>query len=242
MNTTDNSINTSDHQQPVTPSGRMIAVLTGIAMISGFLVVLTSQLTAPFIEENQRIAIEQAVSKVIPGSVTHQAYTILDNKISIAEKGQSGSLIYAGFDANGKLLGIASKAAAQGYAGMIYLLYGYDPKCQCIRGIKVLKLSETPGLGDKIITDSHFQKNFDQLDAHLNAENTKLQNPIITVKHGTKKEYWEIDAISGATISSKAVGKAINTSAQSLLPTLVPLMQQLKELSQKKSAQKESEL
>ncbi len=227
MNASDNPINTPSQQQPLTPSGRMIAVLTGIAMLSGFLVVLTSQLTAPFIEENQRIAIEQAVSKVIPGSVSQQSYAISDNKISVASKGDKSPLIYAGYDANGQLLGIASKTAAQGYAGMIYLLYGYDPQCQCIRGIKILKLAETPGLGDKIITDHNFQKNFEKLDARVNKGNSSLINPIITVKHGSKKEDWEIDAISGATISSKAVGKALNTSAQSLLPKLLPLINQL---------------
>ena len=56
-----------------------------------------------------------------------------------------------------------------------------------------------------------------------------LVNPIVTVKHGAKQHPWEIDAISGATISAKAVGKALNQSAQSLLPKLLPLVQQLRE-------------
>jgi len=43
----------------------------------------------------------------------------------------------------------------------------------------------------------------------------------VTVKHGSKTEPWQIDAISGATVSSKAVGKALNDSAQRLLPAIV---------------------
>jgi electron transport complex protein RnfG len=42
------------------------------------------------------------------------------------------------------------------------------------------------------------------------------------VKHGTKQNAWEIDAISGATVTCKAVGKGIQQSAQKLLPLLVP--------------------
>ncbi len=226
------SASSQQMQQPATPSFSIIAVLTGIAMISGFLVVLTSQLTAPLIAENQRLAIEAAVTKVIPGSVAHREFVLVGNELKPAEKGLEGQAIYAGYDAEGKLLGIAAKASAQGYAGMIYLLYGYDPQCQCIRGIKVLKMAETPGLGDKIIKDADFQKNFNQLDARLDPQQIALLNPIVTVKHGSKKEAWEVDAISGATISSKAVGKALNKSAQSLLPRLLPLIDQLERSQQ----------
>lgn len=222
------SASSQQMQQPATRSFSIIAVLTGIAMISGFLVVLTSQLTAPLIAENQRLAIEAAVTKVIPGSITHRKFMLLGHELKPAEKGVEGQAIYAGYDVDGKLLGIAAKAGAQGYAGMIYLLYGYDPQCQCIRGIKVLKMAETPGLGDKIIKDADFQKNFNQLDARLDPQQIALLNPIVTVKHGSKKEAWEVDAISGATISSKAVGKALNKSAQSLLPKVLPLIDQLK--------------
>ena len=139
-----------------------------------------------------------------------------------------GIPIYAGYDGNEKLMGIATKAGAVGYADMIHLLYGYDPECQCIRGIKVLKLAETPGLGDKIITDMAFVANFDALVVSVSADGSALANPIVTVKHGTKKNPWEIDAISGATVSSKAVGKALDRSAEALLPRLVPLIDRIR--------------
>ncbi|MBL7002535.1 MAG: RnfABCDGE type electron transport complex subunit G [Gammaproteobacteria bacterium] len=221
---------TESMQQPDTPSSRIILVLSFIAMISGFLVVLTAQLTAPRIEENQRLAIERAVKKVVPGAVTHRAFMIDNGALKAPEKGSSNPVIYAGYDIHGKLLGIAARGGAQGYAGMVYLLYGYDHKCQCVRGFEVLKMAETPGLGDKIITDENFQANFDALDATINADGTALVNPIITVKHGSKKNDWEIDAITGATITSKAVGKALNSSAQKLLPLVLPLIEQLNEM------------
>ena len=216
-------------QQPTAPAGPMIRTLMGIAMLSGFLVVLTYQLTKPIIAENQRRAIEAAVFQVIPGAVERRDFVITDQALIAVtpESPADGIPVYAGYDAEGNLLGIATNAAAQGYADMIHLLYGYDPDCQCIRGIKVLKLAETPGLGDKIITDADFVANFEQLDASLNAEGSDLANDIVTVKHGTKQHPWQIDAISGATISSKAVGKAINLSAKHVLPQLMPDLEKL---------------
>ncbi|MGB0722940.1 MAG: FMN-binding protein [Gammaproteobacteria bacterium] len=205
---------------PDTPSGAMIRTLAGITMLSGFLVVLVFQLTKPMIEENQRQAIESAVYEVIPGAVEKREFVVTETGIVPAESGAAGITIHAGYDADGKLLRIATDASAIGYAGPIDLLYSYEPACRCIRAIKVLKMTETPGLGDKIITDPVFVANFDRLDARLDESGGKLAHPIVTVKNGSKKKDWEIDAISGATISSKAVGRALDASAEALLPKL----------------------
>jgi len=200
----------------------MILVLSGIAMLSGFLVVLVFQITRPMINENQRQATEAAVLQVVPGAVNQRDFVLAGDGLAPAAPGQGGGLthVYGGYGPDGRLLGIAARASAQGYADMIQLLYGYDPACECIRGIKVLKLAETPGLGDKIITDAAFVANFDALDARLGRDG--LAHAIVTVKHGSKREDWEIDAISGATISSKAVGAALNASASRLLPRVLP--------------------
>lgn len=214
-------------EQPQTPSSHMITVLTGIAMLSGFLVVLTAQITAPMIAENQRIAIEKAIQQVVPGTVSNRKYRLFEGQLLDIEKGSKDPVIYAGYNANNELLGIAAEGGAQGYAGMVNILYGYDPKCECIKGFKVLKMAETPGLGDKIITDDNFQANF-PVQAKIDMDTGKLANPIITVKHGSKKNDWEIDAITGATITSRAVGRALNDSAKKLLPELVPLIHRLK--------------
>ncbi|MEJ2621311.1 MAG: FMN-binding protein [Candidatus Thiodiazotropha sp.] len=216
--------------QPSTPTGPMIRTLMGIAMLSGFLVVLTYQLTKPMIAENQRRAIEAAVFQVIPGAITRRNFLVTETSVTAVtpDTPTEGTLVYAGYDEQGNLKGVAAKAGAQGYADMIHLLYGYDADCECIRGIKVLKLAETPGLGDRIISDANFIANFDALEAKLNATGERLANPIVTVKAGTKQHPWEIDAISGATISSKAVGKALNQSTQQLLPQLMPHIEALR--------------
>ncbi len=70
------------------------------------------------------------------------------------------------------------------------------------------------------VFDPEFLKNFVALDAKLNENGDALINEIVTVKAGTKTEEWQIDAISGATISSNAIGKMINQSAQKMLPLI----------------------
>ena len=89
-------------------------------------------------------------------------------------------------------------------------------------------MRETPGIGDKILTDRDFLANFVSLDVQLTAELSGLAHEVKAVKHGTKTKAWEIDAIAGATVTSKAVGRGINESAQRLLPLLVPNLDKLK--------------
>ena len=211
-------------------STAMLRTLSLVAGISGLLVVLVYQFTMPLIAENKRIAIERALFKVIPAAVSRRDFRVSEGGIVPAGQASAdGTLIYAGYDEQGRLSGIAMEAAAQGYQDVIRLLYSYDPACQCIRGIEVLKMAETPGIGDKIAKDPAFQNNFSVLDARLNGTGSGLAHDIVLVKHGTKSEPWQIDAISGATISSRAVAHMLNDSAQQLLPQVVPHLDQLQD-------------
>lgn len=205
----------------------MIRALGVIATLSGVLVVLVYQFTQPLIAENKRRAIERAVFQVIPGAVERRDFVVTDNGLESGQQA-TGTQIYAGYDGQGELKGIATEAAARGYQDVIRILYGYNPTCECITGISILQSTETPGLGDKIGTDPDFLANFDALDASLNDTRSALRNAIVTVKHGAKTQPWQIDAISGATISAKAIGKMLNDSAQSLLPRLARHTSKLK--------------
>ncbi len=213
---------TQAQAQPRTPGGAMLRTLGGIAMLSGLLVVLVYQWTRPIIEENKRIAIEKAIFQVVPGAVSRRDFLLgPDGLRPAAEQGATGERIYAAYDGDGRLKGVALEAAATGYQDVIRILYGYDPHCQCVTGIKVLKMAETPGLGDKIAKDPAFLANFEALEGRVNAAGDGLEHAIVTVKHGTKSEPWQIDAISGATISSKAIGRMIDASGQRMFPLIL---------------------
>ncbi|EGV52918.1 FMN-binding protein [endosymbiont of Riftia pachyptila] len=88
-----------------------------------------------------------------------------------------------------------------GFQDTIKLLYGYLPEQRKIVGMEILDSRETPGLGDKIFKDKDFVANFDGL---------AVDPQIKAVKKGSKSAPYEIDAITGATISSKAVVRIIN--------------------------------
>ena len=206
---------------PVVSSRHMLATLGITALVSGMLVVAAFEITRPRIEANQRQALEQTVSRVLPGASTRQSFVVTADQLRpLDSSGTGGVIVHAGYDHDGKLVGIAAEAAARGYQDMIRLLYAYSPDCECISAIHVLRNNDTPGIGDKIATDQAFLTNIRSLTVRLNAERSALANAIVTVKHGKKVEAWEIDAISGATVTSRAVGKALNDSAQVLVPVV----------------------
>lgn len=80
----------------------------------------------------------------------------------------------------------------KGYGGNITVMVAFNPD-NTVKQIKITEQSETAGLGAKIATDKTFQESF----AGLPAEDF---------------EVTDISAISGATISSKAVTAAVNAA------------------------------
>lgn len=210
--------------QPATPSVAMIRTLGVVATICGVLIVSAYEGTLDSVNANKKIALERAVFKVVPGAAKVDEFWASATGVTPAGgPGPEGGIkFYVARDAQGKTQGIAAEGAGKGYADVVRIMYAYDPARQAITGIGVISMRETPGIGDKIYTDQAFLKNFAALDVKLAADGKGLANPVKVVKHGSKQNPWEIDAISGATVTSKAIGKGINESAQALLPFLVP--------------------
>lgn len=206
-------------EAPQSGSGRMLRAMVGIGTVCALLIVLTYEGTAERIATLQDKALEAAVFRVLPGTTSTAVFTVMaSGDIKPAEEGSS-NLVYAGYNDEGKLTGVAIEASGQGYAGVIRILYGYDPDTETVVGFYVLQSNETPGLGDKIEKDEDFLANFDGLDVRL--ENGQLRNQVVPVKNGTKTNAWEVDAITGATISSRAIAEIIDRSAGEILPVIV---------------------
>ncbi|HLY96967.1 MAG TPA: FMN-binding protein [Sideroxyarcus sp.] len=215
-----------------TPSFAMVRTLGLVAVICGVIIVGIYQLTLPAVNANKKLALERQVFKVIPSAKSVVPYFATASGITTAEGldlAPAGAMIfYAVYDAANKLAGIAAEASSSGYADQVRILYAYDVEKQAITGIGVIAMRETPGIGDKILTDQAFLKNFEALDVRLSEDLKALANAVKTVKHGTKTNPWQIDAIAGATVTSKAVGRGINESAQTLLPRLQPHLDKLR--------------
>ena len=200
--------------KPAEPSGARLVMTLGVAgLVAGLALVGVYTVTKPRIDANKQKALQSAIKKVVPGSTRFLQLVWDGNALEAdpAGKGAASSSVYGAYDDSGAFKGYAIPGAAPGYADLVEVLYGYDPVKKVIIGLAVLESKETPGIGDKIFKDAGFAKNFEAL---------AVEPPVKAVPHGSKKSPNEIDAISGATVSSKAVGKAIRKSAESWLPRL----------------------
>ena len=205
---------------PTESAWPMYRALVGIGMLSGLLIAVVYGGTRPIIEKNRAEALERAIFAVLPEASQRTTYALDDTGGLRADPQASGERVHAAFDEAGRLVGVAIEAAGMGYADTISVLYGYSPEKQAIVGIRVLASKETPGLGDKIETDPDFLANFEALDARLDATGSGLAQRIVTVKRGEKTEAWQIDGITGATISSIAIGDILAASSERWLPLL----------------------
>ena len=203
------------------PVGRLVLVLSLIAFISGVTIVFAYQITSEPIARNHRERLENAVFTVLPGAeVRVNFYLDEDGLTRLGDEEIDQANAYAGYDPAGDLVGVAFEASAMGYADTIRMLYGYSLERECIVGFTVLQSSETPGLGALIASDPDFLANFECLDAQLNEEKTGLENEIRTATRRDAEEDWEIDGITGATVSSEAVGRGLRESTERYLPLL----------------------
>ena len=201
---------------------KMFRAMVGVGIMCALLIVLTYEFTLPVINKNKTEALEKAVFKVLPGATKRVTYKLNEDKSfeSFSLEPQKEQLVYAGFDNNNSLVGIAIEASGQGFQDVLRILYGYSPGKQTVIGYYVLETKETPGLGDKIEKDQAFLDNFSALDVSLNESLKALQNLVVPVKHGTKENPWEVDCITGATISSKAIGNIVKESSQYWVPLI----------------------
>jgi H+/Na+-translocating ferredoxin:NAD+ oxidoreductase subunit G len=181
--------------------------LVGVGIICALLIVSVFLFTLPQIERNRAEALDRAILLVLPGATEVHTFEL-------------EQAIHAAYDDSGELLGLALETQAMGYQDTVRVLYSYDPKLQAIVGIQVLESRETPGLGDKIEKDKTFLKNFRALDVRVSPDGQTLVHPIEFVKPGQKFEQWQIDGISGATISSEAVATMLRSSSGYWVPRL----------------------
>jgi electron transport complex protein RnfG len=193
---------------------RLIAVLGGTGALAGALILLTFDATSPAIEAHRARRLHAAITEVLKGPSRYDTLYVVDGALQPAPPGgreaTSAERVYLGRDAEGRPTGYAVISSAAGFQDQIQLIFGYDAASGTLLGFKVLDNKETPGLGDKIEKDSAFVTQF-----------AGLTPPLTGVKPGAGKGgVSEVDLITGATISSRAVIKIINDALARLGPAL----------------------
>ncbi len=195
---------------PEPTSTRLVVTLGFAGLLSGLIIVSVYEATLPTITAYKAKVLKEAVFKVLPGVSSMRRLTYRDGRmIAATGEEEEEDLVFGGYAADGQLIGYAVPNAGPGFQDTIRLLYGYLPQERKVVGMEILQSRETPGLGDKIYKDAAFVANFDELS---------IDPEIITVKKGRKSAPNEVDAITGATISSKAVVQIINRGNQRWVP------------------------
>jgi electron transport complex protein RnfG len=184
-------------------STTLVAAISIAGFLSGLIIIAIYLATFDTIAENKARELREAVFRVLPGVTQMQKLRYDGEQLVVMPEGarDDADTIYGGYDAEGHFVGYAIPNAGPGFQDTISVLYGYDPAARRMVGMWILDSRETPGLGDKIYKDAAFVANFDEL---------AMDPQIIAVKKGSKAKPNEIDAITGATISSKAVVRIMN--------------------------------
>ncbi len=197
-----------------TGSLRLVLTLAIAGLISGIAIIGIYESTLSTITANKARELREAVFKVLPGVSRMQQLVWRSGELIVADDlKKDEEAVYGGYDERGDFVGYAIPGAGPGFQDTIGLLYGYTPDENLVLGMEVLESRETPGLGDKIYKDADFVGSFSALP---------IKPEIVAVKKGTSTRPNEIDAITGATISSKAVVRIINEAHRDWAERLPP--------------------
>ncbi|RKY36334.1 MAG: hypothetical protein DRP78_03925 [Candidatus Omnitrophota bacterium] len=175
--------------------------LTGTLLVMSFVCALILagiyKKTAPVIAMQKQIILDQSLKSVL--SADHYKY----------QQKEGIMPYYEAFDKQDKLLGWCLQLTSSGYGGQMQLLVGIDTE-KAITGVKVLEHKETPGLGSKI----NELKYKETEPAFLRQFKNKKYTDLTFFKNGDKDK---IQAITGATISSKAVLDGVRLGIEAFL-------------------------
>jgi len=181
-------------------SAKMIIVLAVITTVSGGILAAWDSITQPKITENRLAKIRAAVGDVLP---EYDHYNEIE---------ADGITFYIGKDGVGNTVGVAFRAAGSGFQGEIAMMVGITPDFDEITGLAILEQIETPGLGSKIDTDPSNRENPDWFTDQF--QGVPATSDITALKNEQPDQPTEVQAITGATISSRAVVDILNSDIE----------------------------
>lgn len=174
---------------------RLILVLTVICVVAGAVLAWVNGLTEPKIEAEKELKKKNALQESLPAAVEFRTESAVLKRLH-ETVGSEISDLYLGYNDQGEQVGLVLTVESRGYGGPILLMVGIAQNRQ-VTGVKVLSHSETVGLGANI-TDDDFLKQEGLVDITL--EDTLA----------VSKDNGEVQAVAGATVSSRAVVRGVN--------------------------------
>ena len=168
-----------------------------LLLISAFVTALlafVNSVTKPIIAENDQKNFEMAMAEVLPGAEGFEECSI--KEFTSTETGVTLDSVHASKSGGY----VVSTICSEGYGGDINVMVGIDENLS-VTQIKIMSMSETPGLGAKA-TEPKFYEQYNGLTSGISV----IKNAEVSGN--------QIAAISGATVTSKAVTKAVNTALE----------------------------
>jgi RnfABCDGE-type electron transport complex G subunit len=202
----------------------MLVTLMLVGMFSGGSLSLVNDWAQPLINANQNTVRDEAIAFLVPGGTPEQV---------VDQDGLSAWRVAA----DGELLGWAVRYAGIGFEGVIDLMFGLDPERRHIIGLRVIADKETPGLGTWIrLRPEHEQALAESEERDLGPEVNDSKNfplqffawgggrhlsaggdlEVVKGRQRTDLGPTEVQAITAATISAKAVVDIVNTAVVKL--------------------------
>lgn len=186
---------------------RLVWILTIICAVAGGVLALLNGVTEPKIAKQTEETVKHALHEVLPAATRFQ-----EDSAMLEEAGIGGEEItdfFLGYDQNETPIGMVMIVESRGYSSTIKLLVGIGAE-GLVSGVKVLSQSETPGLGNKIVEDSFLLQ-------------PALQDASIRQELAVTKDGGEVQAVTGATVSSRAVVRGVNKALSAARPLLANL-------------------
>jgi Na+-transporting NADH:ubiquinone oxidoreductase subunit C len=125
--------------------------------------------------------------------------------------------VLKGYDAEGNMIAYIFPLVGRGFWDQVKGYMAVKPDLQEIQGLAFYEQSETPGLGAEI-TEPWFEQQF--RDKKIPPDTGSDDRLIGLVRPGREKAAGDVDAVTGATGTSKAVEKIINVTLKSFLRTM----------------------
>jgi electron transport complex protein RnfG len=180
-------------------------ILFAITLVAGVLLGLVYQVTKEPIAYQDKLAQDKANQSVFAAASTFNDKEINEAALLDAETKHGGVTIESvkeAVDGSGAALGYVIQVQSKGYGDMIEYTVGITNDGN-VNGISIISIAETPGLGmnaEKIIVPQFTDKAAQQYTV---VKNGQLSDP-----------NSQIEAISGATITSRAVTNGVNSAVK----------------------------
>ncbi len=162
---------------------------------------ITNYATKDAIKEQVRLQEESARKEVFSAAESFEEVKDLE---SVTGTNEDERLVKKAYNSlkNGEVIGRVYSVESIGYGGVVSVAVGIDNSGKTT-GVEIVSHSETPGLGSKAGDEAFISQ----------LAGITPKEPLTVVKAGSSKDE-EIDAVSGATITSKAVIKAVQAAIE----------------------------